>query len=248
VLHPIQEIGEQIRKRDVLLVVDGISAVGISPCPMDAWGIDCLLTGSQKGLMLPPGLAFISLSERAWKQVEQVKPKNFYFNLLKERENVEKRQTLFTPGIGLLVGLAKSLEHFEGERLNQIFRKQWALTMMARAGISAVGLELLALERFTWGLTSLLLPPGIDASAVLEIMAREYGVVAAGGQGDMKEKMIRLGHMGHVDWSDLLAGLYALRESYVACGGYSGCRDYLEQAMEAYQQALADNPAAAGSL
>jgi aspartate aminotransferase-like enzyme len=248
VLHPIQEIGEQIRKRDVLLVVDGISAVGISPCPMDAWGIDCLLTGSQKGLMLPPGLAFISLSERAWKQVEQVKPKNFYFNLLKERENVEKRQTLFTPGIGLLVGLAKSLEHFEGERLNQIFRKQWALTMMARAGISAVGLELLALERFTWGLTSLLLPPGIDASAVLEIMAREYGVVAAGGQGDMKEKMIRLGHMGHVDWSDLLAGLYALRESYVACGGYSGCRDYLEQAMEAYQQALADNPAAEGSL
>jgi aspartate aminotransferase-like enzyme len=112
--------------------------------------------------------------------------------------------------------------------------------MMARAGISAMGLELLALERFTWGLTSLLMPPGIDASKVLETMVREYGVVAAGGQGDMKGTMIRLGHMGHVDWSDLLAGLYALRESYVACGGYSGCRDYLEQAMKAYEKALTE--------
>jgi aspartate aminotransferase-like enzyme len=240
VLHPIREIGEQTRKRDVLLVVDGISAVGVSPCPMDTWGIDCLLTGSQKGLMLPPGLAFISLSERAWERVEKVKPKNFYFNLFKEREKVENQQTLFTPGIGLLVGLAQSLEHFRGDKLDEIYHKQWALTMMARAGISAMGLELLALERFTWGLTSLLMPPGIDASKVLETMVREYGVVAAGGQGDMKGTMIRLGHMGHVDWSDLLAGLYALRESYVACGGYSGCRDYLEQAMKAYEKALTE--------
>lgn len=240
VLHPIREIGEQTRKRDVLLVVDGISAVGVSPCPMDTWGIDCLLTGSQKGLMLPPGLAFISLSERAWERVGKVKPKNFYFNLFKEREKVENQQTLFTPGIGLLVGLAQSLEHFRGDKLDEIYHKQWALTMMARAGISAMGLELLALERFTWGLTSLLMPPGIDASKVLETMVREYGVVAAGGQGDMKGTMIRLGHMGHVDWSDLLAGLYALRESYVACGGYSGCRDYLEQAMKAYEKALTE--------
>ncbi|WP_462324685.1 pyridoxal-phosphate-dependent aminotransferase family protein [Desulfoplanes sp.] len=241
VLHPIQKIGEETTKRDVLLVVDGISAVGVSPCPMDEWNIDCLLTGSQKGLMLPPGLAFISLAQRAWDRVETVKPKNFYFNLPKERAKIENRQTLFTPGIGLLVGLAKSLEHFAGDRLETIFRKQWALTRMARAGISAMGLELLALDRFTWGLTSLLVPPGIDASKVLETMADAYGVVAAGGQGDMKGRMIRLGHMGHVDWSDLLAGLYALRQSYLACGGYSGCPDYLEQAMNAYEQGLEDS-------
>ncbi|GAU08710.1 pyridoxal-phosphate-dependent aminotransferase family protein [Desulfoplanes formicivorans] len=238
VLHPIQEIGEMTRKRDVQLVVDGISAVGVSPCPMDEWGIDCLLTGSQKGLMLPPGLAFIALSQRAWERVHTVKSKQFYFNLPKERLQLEQQQTLFTPGISLLVGLAKSLEHFKGDKLQQLFRKQWALTMMARAGISAMGLELLALERFTWGLTSLLMPPGVDASDVLATMARDYGVVAAGGQGAMKGKMIRLGHMGHVDWSDLLAGLYALRQSYVACGGYSGCQNYLELAMKAYEQGL----------
>ncbi len=238
VLHPIQEIAEVIRKRDVLLVVDGISAVGISPCPMDDWHLDCLLTGSQKGLMLPPGLAFIALSQRAWNQVETAGTNPFYFNLLREREQIGKNQTLFTPAIGLLRGLSQSLDYFQGDHLQQVFRKQWALTMMARTGIKAMGLELFAQEDFTWGLTSLVMPPGIDASKVLQSMASNYGVVAAGGQGDMKGTMIRLGHMGHVDWSDLLAGLYALRQSYVACGGYSGCLDYLEQAMRAYQQGL----------
>jgi aspartate aminotransferase-like enzyme len=180
----------------------------------------------------------MALSQRAWERVQAIKPKSFYFNLLKERAQVERQQTLFTPGISLLVGLSKSLEHFRGDKLQQIYRKQWALTMMARAGIEAMGLELLARERFTWGLTSLLMPPGIDASEVLTTMAREYGIVAAGGQGDMKGKMIRLGHMGHVDWSDLLAGLYALRQSYVACGGYCGGQNYLELAMKAYEQGL----------
>ena len=240
VLHPIQEIAQLTAARDVLLVVDGISAVGISPCPMDAWGIDCLLTGSQKGLMLPPGLAFISLSERAWDRARDVGSTNFYFDLLKEREKVLNNQTLFTPAIGLLVGLTRSLAYFEGDKLEQIFQKQWALTSMARAGISAMGLELLAREHFTWGLTSLLLPPGINAGDVLAIMQKDYGILAAGGQGDMKGRMIRLGHMGHVDWSDLLAGLHALRQAYVACGGYSGCTDYMEQSTRAYEAALAE--------
>ncbi len=238
VLHPIKDIGEATRKQDTLLVVDGISAVGVSPCPMDHWHIDCLLTGSQKGLMLPPGLAFISLSQRAWQRVEAVKPNNFYFNLRKERINSENQQTLFTPGIGLFVGLAKSLEYFAGDKLEAVFCKQWALTMMARTGIAAMGLELFAKDHFTWGLTSLVMPPGIDASRVLNVMAEKYGVVAAGGQAHMKGRMLRLGHMGHVDWSDVLAGLYALRQAYLCCGGYSGCPDYLEKAMRAYEQGI----------
>jgi len=240
VLHLIKEIAGITRKRDVLMVVDGISAVGISPCPMDEWGLDCLLTGSQKGLMLPPGLSFISLSERAWDRVREVKPKNFYFDLLKERDKILDDQTLFTPAISLIVGLEQSLKHFEGDKLEQIFRKQWALTAMARTGIAALGLELLAMENFTWGLTSLLIPPGIDASDIIDIMAKDYGVVVAGGQGHMKGKMIRLGHMGHIDWSDLLAGIYALRQAFVACGGHTGCKDYMEQAMNAYTQTLAE--------
>ncbi|SDB17219.1 aspartate aminotransferase [Desulfonatronum thiosulfatophilum] len=238
VLHPIREIAEITKVRETLLVVDGISAVAISPCPMDDWGVDCLLTGSQKGLMLPPGLAFIALSPRAWNEVERHPCAVAYFDLLRERENCGKNQTLFTPAINLLNGLDVSLHLFRKQGLEEIFRKQWALTCMTRAGVQALGLDLMVKENYTWGLTSILLPQGMDGQRLLEIAARDYGVVMAGGQDHLKGRIVRLGHMGHVDFADILAGIYALRQSFKACGGHSGSRDYLEISLAAYQQAL----------
>lgn len=238
VLHPVRELAEITKTRDCLLVVDGISAVGISPCPMDAWGVDCLLTGSQKGLMLPPGLAFIALSARAWETVEQGKADSFYFDLLRERDNCRKDQTLFTPAINLLVGLEVSLGLFREQGLNAVFRKQWALTCLTRAAVSALGLELLAKTDYTWGLTSILLPQGVDGARLLQIAAKDHGVVMAGGQDQLKGRVVRLGHMGHVDFADVLAGIYALRQALKACGGHSSSRDYLETGLTAYEQAL----------
>lgn len=240
VLHPVRELGAVTRDRDVLLVVDGISAVGISPCPMDAWGLDCLLTGSQKGLMLPPGLALLALSPRAWDRVRLVGSTNFYFNLLAERDKSFKHQTLFTSPVNLLQGLAVSLDLFRSQTLEAVFAKQWALTAMARAGAQSLGLELLAKTHFTWGLTSIRLPAGVDAGAVLKVAAERWGVVMAGGQGEMKKSVIRLGHMGHVDWADVLAGLHALRQGLHAAGGYCATRTYLEDAVRAYEEALRD--------
>lgn len=240
VLHPVRELGAVTRDRDVLLVVDGISAVGISPCPMDAWGLDCLLTGSQKGLMLPPGLALLALSPRAWDRVRLVGSANFYFNLLAERDKSFKHQTLFTSPVNLLQGLAVSLDLFRSQTLEAVFAKQWALTAMARAGAQSLGLELLAKTHFTWGLTSIRLPAGVDAGAVLKVAAERWGVVMAGGQGEMKKSVIRLGHMGHVDWADVLAGLHALRQGLHAAGGYCATRTYLEDAVRAYEEALRD--------
>lgn len=239
VLHPVHALGALTRNTDVLLVVDGISAVGISPCPMDLWGIDCLLTGSQKGLMLPPGLALVGLSSRAWNKVREVRPDNFYFNLLAERDKSLHNQTLFTSPVNLLQGLAVSLDIFREMTLDRVYRKQWALTKMVRAGASSLGLELLAKTHFTWGLTSIKLSPGIDGAQVLKFAADNHGVVMAGGQGELKKSIVRLGHMGHVDWSDVLAGLYALRQGIVAAGGYSAARTYLEDALHAYEDALA---------
>lgn len=239
VLHPIKELAAYARERDILLVVDGISAVGISPCPMDAWGIDCLLTGSQKGLMLPPGLAFIALSERAWKRVEANEPRNFYFNLLGERAKIlANNQTNFTPAINLLMGLSTCLDLFRERTMEEVFRTQWALTQMTRAGATAMGLELLAKDHYTWGLTSIRLPAGVDGGALLTACAERYGVVMAGGQGALKGRIVRLGHMGYVDFADVMAGLYALRRGLALTGGHSGSRDYLEQAMAAYETAL----------
>jgi len=245
VLHPIKELAAYARERDILLVVDGISAVGISPCPMDAWGIDCLLTGSQKGLMLPPGLAFIALSERAWKKVEDVKPTNYYFNLLGERSKIlANNQTNFTPAINLLMGLSTCLDMFRERTMEEVFRTQWALTQMARAGAAALGLELLAKDHYTWGLTSILLPAGVDGGNLLAACAEKYGVVMAGGQGSLKGRIVRMGHMGYVDFADVLAGLYALRQGLMLTGGHTGARDYMEQAMAAFEAAYEAGPPA----
>ena len=244
VFHPVKELGLVTRGRDVLLVVDGISAVGISPCPMDDWGLDCLLTGSQKGLMLPPGLAFIACSDKAWAKCATVAPSNFYFQLQGEREKIVKNQTMFTSPVGLLVGLRESVKLFREFGLENVFRKQWALTMMARAGALAMGLELLARDHFTWGLTAIRMPLGVDGSAVVKTAANDYGVVMAAGQGHMKDQVVRLGHMGHVDFGDVLAGLAAFRAAFAAAGGYVGCPDVLDQAANAYASAIESGPPA----
>jgi aspartate aminotransferase-like enzyme len=207
---------------------------------MDLWGVDCLLTGSQKGLMLPPGLALIALSERAWKKAEFLPSSNFYFNLIKERDNNARGQTQFTAPVSLVVGLAESLRMFAEIGIDQIYRKQWALTMMARKAAVAMGLPLFAPEHFAWGLTSITLPAGIDATRLLAHASERYGVIMAAGQDQLKNRMVRIGHMGWLDYADLAAGIHALAGSITACGGHIGCRNYLEQALDAYWQALAE--------
>ena len=244
VLHPVREIAAITRARDVLLVADGISAVGLSPCPMDEWGIDCLLTGSQKGLMVPPGLALLALSERAWRVAESVPQGCFYFNLPKERDNVRNNQTHFTSPVGLILALAESLDMIMEAGLDAVYRKQWALTCMARAGIQALGLSLYAHTHYAWGITSVRLPEGVDGSALVRLAAERFGVYLAGGQDHMKGRLVRVGHMGWVDWADLAAGLHALAMCVDAVGGVVTARDYLERALAAYHAALAGAPGA----
>lgn len=242
VLHPVREVAAITRQRDVLLVADGISAVGLSPCPMDDWGIDCLLTGSQKGLMVPPGLALLALSARAWEKAETVNPECFYFNLPKERAQVEKGQTAFTTPVSLILGLAESLDMIMEIGLDALYRKQWALTMMARQGVRALGLELFVPRDFAWGATSVSLPAGVDGTLIVRLAAEKYGVFLAGGQDHLKGRILRIGHMGWVDWADLAAGLHAVAMSLRDAGGYTAARDYLEQALAAYHAGLAVAP------
>ena len=242
VLHPVEEVARITRDTDTLLLVDGISAVSLAPCPMDQWGIDCLVTGSQKGLMLPPGLALLALSPRAWKRAESVTPGCFYFNLPKERAKVAQGQTLFTSAVNLVVGLDESLDMLLENGLEAIYAKQWALTMLTRTGVAAMGLELYAKTHFAWGITSVMLPAGVDGTEVLRIAMDNYGVCMAGGQDHMKGRMVRIGHMGWVDWADLVAGLHALNRGIIEAGGHCGSRDYLEEALAAYRAALAGKP------
>lgn len=209
IINPVKEIGAITR--DALLVVDGISGVGICPCPMDEWGIDCLLTGSQKGLMLPPGLALLALSPRAWQKVADTPPGCYYFNLKKEKEKLKQGQTNFTSPINLVIGLKASLEIVFDFGLHALYKKQWALTQLVRTGLSSLGLRLLAQHDYAWGLTASWLPDNADAGKILKQLEKDYGIVMAGGQDALKGKIIRFGHMGWVDWGDCVAGLTALR-------------------------------------
>lgn len=235
--QPVHEIARLISDRNVLLVVDGISAVGISPCPMDDWGLDCLLTGSQKGLMVPPGLALIALSPRAWAIAEKMNPGCYYFDLPKERDILTRGQTHFTTPVSLLLGLSASLDYIMKESLPAIYKKQWAMTCLVRAGVQAMGVQLFAPANFAWGLTSILMPEHVDATKVLKIAEEKYAVQMAAGQGDLKNRIVRFGHMGWVDFGDCLAGLYALQRGIREAGGAVSDAGYLEAAMAAWEDA-----------
>jgi aspartate aminotransferase-like enzyme len=191
--------------------------------------------------MLPPGLALIALSPRAWAKAESIPARNFYFDLLSERKYCLKGQSAFTPPVSLLVGLAESLRLFAEAGLSAVYRKQWALTALVRTGVAALGLDLFVKEHFAWGLTSLVLPDGMPSGPLLAHAAERYGVVMAAGQDEFRDRMVRIGHMGWLDYADLLAGLHALAGSFAFCGGYLGGLGYLEQALEAYWSAL-DGP------
>ncbi len=230
--NPIKELAAVTRKRNLLLVADGISAVGISPCPMDEWGVDCLLTGSQKGLMLPPGLALISLSKRAWEKADKIDTTCFYFNLKKEKENCLKNQTLFTSPVTLILGLHEALTMLLEDGLESVYEKQWALTRMTRKGVQSLGFELAAEEHYAWGVTGLFMPKGLDSKPVVKNMYEKYGIIVTQGQAPMASEMIRMGHMGWLDWADIAAGLYALAESMKEIYGTEIPAGFLEDAIK----------------
>ena len=136
----------------------------------------------------------------------------------------------------------RSLDMLLKDGLDALYRKQWALTMLTRTAVSVMGLELFAPAHYAWGITSVQLPAGIDGVEVLRLAQEHYGVIMAGGQDQLKGRIVRIGHMGWVDWADVTAGLYALNRCLFAVGGYSGARDYLEQGLAAYETALAVPP------
>jgi len=239
VLHPVEEIGKLTKDENILLVVDGISAVGISPLPMDKYYIDCLITGSQKGLMVPPGLSLISLSNKAWEKAKNVKREDFYFYLLGEREKIKTGQSLYTSPVTLIYGLKASMEILFKKPLQETYKKYWALTQMTRWGVSALGLECFAKKNYTWGLTSVKLSQGVDGQKLVKYLAEKFNLYIAGGQDHLKGKIIRIGHMGDVDFGDILFALSAISSALKTLYNLTPkTPDFLEQAFSKFQEAI----------
>jgi aspartate aminotransferase-like enzyme len=210
VLHPIETIARITRERETLLVVDGITAVGVTDMPMDRWGIDILLSGSQKAFMLPPGLAFIALSERAWAANAKAKLPRFYLDLKRERDNLHKNTTAYTPAINLIYGLSQALDMILGEGLDNLFKRFARLSAAMRAGAQALGLELVAPDAPSPAVTGVFTPPGVDSGAVQKYLRYSLGVEVAGGQDQLKGKILRLAHLGFIDTFDIVTCIAAL--------------------------------------
>jgi len=211
VLHDVKALAEVAREADVLLVVDAISSLGAHPLPMDEWGVDVVLTGSQKGLMLPPGLAFISLSERAWEAVERSDLPKYYWDLRKARSSLSKGQTPYTPAVSLIVGLGRSLRIIREVGLEALWRRHARHAEATRKAIQALGLKLFARVPSNV-LTIVRVPDGVDGKALLKA-ARTYGVTFAGGQEKLSGKVVRITHLGYVDDFDAISAVAALERA-----------------------------------
>lgn len=209
-VHPIEQLAAVTRRRDVLLVVDGITAVGVYDIPMDAWGVDVLITGSQKALMLPPGLALIALSQRAWARVETVRQPRFYFDLPRERTNQAKNTTAWTPAISLVIGLHEALAMMQEEGLPNVFARHARLAEATRAAALALGLRLVAPDNPSPAVTGVYVPDGIDGSKLFAYLRDRMRVVFAGGQDHLKGKIVRIAHLGYMGAFDTITAVAAL--------------------------------------
>ena len=209
VLHPVQAIAK-LTKNGPLFLVDGVTAVGVISLPLDDWGIDVLVTGSQKALMLPPGLGFIALSDRAWEKTKKAKLPRFYFDLNLERKNQRKGSGAFTPAVSLIFGLRASLRMIEREGIANVYARHDRLCRATRAAATALGLKLLAPEHPSPAATGIYLPNGIDADQVLDYLRDKMQVTLAEGQDQLKGKAIRIAHVGYMGAFDVITAIAAL--------------------------------------
>jgi aspartate aminotransferase-like enzyme len=207
VYHDVKSIAAVVKKTDALFVVDAISALVAHDIRTDEWGIDVMIGGSQKGVMLPPGLAFVSVSDKAWKMADGAKTPKFYFNFKKERENLAKNQTNFTSAVTLIIGLNACIKMLQDEGLENVLKRHDKLARATRAGAAALGLKLFPKESPSNALTAIEAPAGIDGQAIYKNLREKYGITGAGGQDKLKGKIFRIAHLGYADTFDAITAI-----------------------------------------
>lgn len=222
VAHDVKTIAGIVKNYPgTILVVDAITALGVFDIRPDEWGIDILVTGSQKALMLPPGLAFASVSEKAWKMNETAKCSRFYLDFKKERDNIRKNTSAYTPAVTLILGLQEVLRNLKGEGLQNIFTRHSLLANATREGIKGFGLEIFPKSSPSDAVTAVKAPEGFDGQQIYKRLRERYGVTAAGGQDHLKGKIFRISHMGYCDKFDVITAI-AATEMVLKEMGYSG--------------------------
>jgi aspartate aminotransferase-like enzyme len=204
VTNDLATIGKLVKEYDKLLLVDAISSLGCIDLQTDAWGCDVVVSGSQKGWMVPPGLAFISVSDRAWKAHAESKMPRFYFDVSRARDLLEKGQTPWTPAVSIFFALEVALKTMMDEGIANVFARHSRMGRKTREGVKSLGLKLFANESAASNtITAIVSPDGLDANEIRKVMLEKYNVVLAGGQAKLAGKIFRIGHLGYVTDSDL---------------------------------------------
>ena len=217
VSHDVEGVAGLLKGTDTLLVVDGITGLGTQTIDVDAWGVDVLIGGSQKSLMIPPGLAYLSVSERAWKAMETSKNPRYYFDLRKERKNQVKGETAYTPAVALVAAMGAALDYIAGQAGGDLEKGRIALIHNAqvnakasRAGLVALGFTLFAPDAPSAAATAVAVPEGMDSGTVVKMLKSRFKLVTANGQGSMQGKIFRVAHLGFFDYLDTVAFLGAV--------------------------------------
>jgi aspartate aminotransferase-like enzyme len=218
VLHDVRAYAQVTGGTDAILIVDAVSSLGIADVPMDAWSIDVVVSASQKGLMLPPGLGVLALSDKAWSAAKRSTLPKFYLDLAEERKYAEKNEARFTPAVSIMVGLREVLRMIEAEGLGNVFRRHDRLSRATRAGAEALGLTLFPKTTPSPALTAVAVPPGVDADRVVEGFAASHNITIDGGRGPTKGKIFRIGHMGYAVETDVIIAIAALEQVLAELG------------------------------
>jgi aspartate aminotransferase-like enzyme len=208
-LSDVKEIADLCRAGDVLLLVDGITAVGVLPVKVDEWGVDAYVTGSQKAMMLPPGLAFAAIGDRAWSRIDSGTMPTLYNDLKAYRKSLETWDAPYTPAVSLMRGAIVALRMIRERGLESIWAEASCLARAMRASAEALGLKLFAMDPAD-SVTAVMIPDGVDEAVLRKTMRERHGFHVAGGQGDLKGKIVRFSHMGYVDSFDTLGAVSAL--------------------------------------
>jgi len=232
--HDVEGYGKIVAKTDALLIVDAISGLGAMECRTDAWAIDICVTGSQKALMMPPGLAYLSVSEKAWKKIDLTPIRSFYLDIRRYRKSIAENDTPFTPANTLIRAQRASLKRIRAEGIEALWARHSKIATACRACVQAMGLKLFP-ERPNAALTVISVPEGLDGSATLKKLEKQFGYKLADGQDNMKGKIWRLSHMGYTDAFEVIGALSALELVLVE----SGVKLEVGAGVAAYQRSLA---------
>jgi aspartate aminotransferase-like enzyme len=218
VTNDIKALGEVVAKTTAVLVVDAISGLGAIDIQVDAWNVDVCVSGSQKGLMLPPGLGFVSVSAKAMKLIEASKSPRYYFDLRKAKKALDKTDTAFTPAITLVIALNEALLMMKADGMATVFARHRKMADATRAAMKALGLTLFAPTAASDVVTSVNVPSGVDGEKLVKVMRDTYGVTIAGGQDELKGKVFRIAHMGFIEEFDIIVGISCLEKVLTQMG------------------------------